>query len=130
LPGTVIEPGAYVHAYITEDNSFCDNLSEAIVAAPKIAEKSIEDNGLIIENEQQQAFIKVFPNPNNGQFTIVANGFDNNTLVFIYNALGKVVAKERFETQISIDLSYCTKGLYFVKAINKGKPVVQKVVIR
>jgi hypothetical protein len=130
LPGTVIEPGAYVHAWITTDNTFCDDLPEAIVAAPKIAEKSIEYNEIINENKPQQASIKVFPNPNNGQFNIVAKGFDNNTQVFIYNALGKVVAKERFETQISIDLSYCTKGLYFVKAINKGKPVVQKVVIR
>jgi len=130
LPGTNIQPGAYVHAYITEDNSFCDDIPEAIVASPKIAEKSIEDDDLIIENKPEQASIKVFPNPNNGQFTIVANGFDEGTQVVIYNSLGKIVAKEYFETQTNIDLSGTTKGLYFVKAIDKGKPVVQKMVVK
>ena len=72
----------------------------------------------------------MFPNPNNGQFTIVANGFDEGTQVVIYNSLGKIVAKEYFETQTSIDLTSCTKGLYFVKAIDKGKPVVQKMVVK
>lgn len=130
LPGTVIEPGAYVHAYITTDNSFCDALPEAIVAAPKIEQKSFENDDLIFENEQQQATIKVFPNPNNGQFTIVANGFDENALFIIYNPLGKTIMKDILKKEKFIDFSSYNKGLYIIKTINNNKILTQKILIR
>jgi hypothetical protein len=130
LPGTVIEPGAYVHAYITTDNSFCDALPEAIVAAPKIEQKSFENDDLIFENEQQQATIKVFPNPNNGQFTIVANAFEENALFIIYNPLGRIIMKDILKKEKVIDFSSYKKGLYIIKTINNNKVLTQKILIR
>ncbi|HOO85493.1 MAG TPA: T9SS type A sorting domain-containing protein, partial [Prolixibacteraceae bacterium] len=130
LPGTNIQPGAYMHAWITINNSFCDALPEAIVAAPKVAGKSIEDDNLVSDIRPQQASIKVFPNPNNGQFTIVANGFDDNALFIIYNPMGKTILKDILRKENALDLSSYNKGLYFIKTISNNKVLTQKILIR
>jgi hypothetical protein len=130
LPGTVIEPGAYVHAYITTDGSFCDNLPEAIVAANNTTEKSIELADVPTDELTQEATLKVFPNPSDGRFTIQTTGFEGQSDVVIYNNTGAVV----FETQLSngktLELFNLRKGIYIVKAVNSKNVLSQRMIIR
>jgi hypothetical protein len=43
------------------------------------------------EPDSSDIAMKVFPNPNNGQFTITFDNFDNETKVFVYNTFGQKV---------------------------------------
>ncbi|HPR62342.1 MAG TPA: leucine-rich repeat protein, partial [Prolixibacteraceae bacterium] len=92
LPGFHAQAGSYVSAYITTTGSFCDDLPEAIMAAPPVTEKSLElvetDTAPIDFVEQSMV---VYPNPNNGQFTIAFTKFEGASQVFLFNAMGQKV---------------------------------------
>jgi hypothetical protein len=130
LPGTVIEPRAYVHAWITTNNSFCDALLEAIVAANNATEKSVEFAAITTDGQFREATLKVFPNPSNGRFTIQTYGFGTQSNVVIYNSLGALV----FNTQIcgtkTLELYNLQKGIYIVKTTNNETTRAQRITIQ
>lgn len=130
LPGTVIEPGAYVHAYITTDGSFCDDLPEAVMAAPNALEKSVESEDISTIELFQKAILKVYPNPSNGRFTVQTSGFEDQNNVFIYNNLGALVYKTRMAGEASLELFDLKKGLYIVKIINNKTALSQRIIIQ
>jgi len=70
--------------------------------------------------------IQVYPNPNNGIFTIHFNG--NNTQgIFLYDMMSKVVLSiENPKNQENIDISNYANGMYVVKVIkDKGVETFQ-----
>jgi hypothetical protein len=71
------------------------------------------------------AAVKVYPNPNNGQFTIEGNG---NTEIQITNELGQVirVLKLLEANNYSVNIDNLPAGLYFVT----GNQVKTKVVVQ
>jgi hypothetical protein len=81
--------------------------------------------------------VKVFPNPNNGKFTIQESGARNqNSVVEIYNMLGeKVFSKSllHLTTEYSLDLSSQSAGIYLYRILTEignlaaeGKLIIQK----
>ena len=133
LPGTKISPGAYLHAYITSTGEFCESIAhESIVSNnnEKIKAQQIKPNNRNDNNLSETPSLSVFPNPNNGQFTIVANGFDDNTKFIIYNPMGKTILKDILRKENALDLSSYNKGLYFIKTISNNKVLTQKILIR
>lgn len=75
-----------------------------------------------------QAFnMEVYPNPNNGQFTIKLN---QSAKVEIISAVGHVVYSSQLIGKEMIDLSSQAEGVYFVKVETKTESKVQKVVVR
>lgn len=66
---------------------------------------------------------KVYPNPNNGIFSIMVNGNSSTLDLLVFNIIGEKV----FELQIlgdhgaKIDLSSLQKGLYLVQIIDKNR---------
>lgn len=74
---------------------------------------------------------KLFPNPNNGNFTILRNK-DNTANIVIYDLLGKAIyAKENeLKKEIQIDLTDLTKGIYFVSIISENDRIVKRLVIQ
>ena len=79
-------------------------------------------------DEEVKQIVKIFPNPNNGEFTIVnANEFNSITIV---NSLGQIVESisNNSKVNVSVDLKG-RKGVYFVKLSNsKGESVTRKVI--
>jgi len=81
-----------------------------------------------LKDELVESGIRVFPNPNNGKFTIELN---DTYKLEIYNILGTLVfQKNRSELSEKIDLCIFSKGIYFVNISNsKTKTVTKKLII-
>jgi Leucine-rich repeat (LRR) protein len=131
LPGAYIHSGSYLRASITSDSSFCDALPrivEALVETEKSKEET--DYQKDIDKTLKMQSLKVFPNPNNGNFNIELIGFTNSTEYVICNYLGSIIYKGRLEAEkTAIGFSKFPKGLYFLKTINTQKPLIQKLLI-
>ena len=71
--------------------------------------------------------INVYPNPNNGSFTINIKDIENATIE-IYNISGQLILKEALLESITpINLKENPKGIYFVKVETDNKAIVKKI---
>jgi len=74
----------------------------------------------------------LLPNPTESkQFTIKLQGLDGVSDVVIFNAVGGIA--KYFQTsasQIKVDLSSFSQGLYFVKVTNGGKGISKKLIVK
>lgn len=75
---------------------------------------------------------EVYPNPNNGLFTITKSDNCNECLITIFDAQGKEI--KRFTSdetgQINVDLTEEAKGIYFVSITNQGKTESKKILVK
>ena len=134
LPGFHAQEGSFVDAHITTTGSFCDDLPAPIMAAEPVVEKSATEP-IADENENQpsslSASMKVYPNPNNGLFTVTFDNFDNETKVFVYNTFGqKVYQASTWEKFTVVELQHVRRGIYFVKAVNNQRHYEQKIIVQ
>ncbi|HKM92113.1 MAG TPA: T9SS type A sorting domain-containing protein, partial [Prolixibacteraceae bacterium] len=134
LPGFHAQSGSFMNASITLNNSFCDSripISSPIVTQPE--KKNLKNERIIKEQTilKAEKSIKVYPNPNNGNFTIELTNFDSNADVYVYNMLGAMVYKSSIENQsnLNINLPEINKGLYFVKVIGENEQFTKKIVV-
>ena len=81
----------------------------------------------------ENANVKLYPNPNNGEFVISIQGMGNANIT-ILNSIGSIVY---FENDIAtenhtmnIDLSHQAEGIYFVRVQNDKQTIVEKVILR
>ncbi len=74
----------------------------------------VTGNNPIIKTNNSPA--RIFPNPNNGIFTLQL-GETNSGLVTITDMLGKVVYKKQVKNKEGIDLSNQPKGIYFISLV-------------
>ena len=68
----------------------------------------------------------VYPNPNNGSFTIHANGESNYQL---FNSIGQLVLSGSFTNETQIQAEGLSKGMYFLHLNNKARSKVEKLII-
>ena len=86
-----------------------------------------------IENSHE---LQIFPNPNNGEFTLhAANLSDNNSMIEVSNIVGQVVYREDVKTPSTslikvLNIGDLGKGMYFVKLINNNEESVMRVIVR
>jgi hypothetical protein len=84
-------------------------------------------------NEQvNNTSIVVYPNPNNGQFTVVINQMNGEGVLEITNALGQLISSENIAPvngviTKEINLSAYSNGMYFVRFITNATTTVEKV---
>ncbi len=77
-----------------------------------------------IDETKHKFSLKLYPNPNQGQFTLELTSLDQESkYVTIYNSLGEVVYNESTSNKsISIDLQQKPSGVYFLSVQNnQGK---------
>jgi parallel beta-helix repeat protein len=132
LPGFHAESGSNVHASITTTGSFCDGRSSSIVLNPQ-SDKSIEevllpDKQAIVPGEK---LVKVYPNPNKGEFTIEFANIENGASVSIYNLLGVKVYQSTAMNQTSSKISMpgIKRGVYFVKVTDRNEQFTKKMIV-
>lgn len=68
--------------------------------------------------------ISLFPNPNNGKFTLIIESTLHQKLNSnLYNAIGQLVLSKEVETntQIEFDLSNNAKGIYYLRLVSETK---------
>lgn len=77
-----------------------------------------------INEETNPNTISIYPNPNNGTFSISFSSQIKNAILEVYNCLGTLVFKqENINQENSVELSNQANGLYFVKVMCENKIV-------
>jgi PKD repeat protein len=79
--------------------------------------------------------ISVYPNPNNGIFTVeFANVPEDNVTIKVLNTLGTMIYKENLiiegDFSRTLDLSNFDKGMYFLVLENYQGNTVNRIIIR
>ncbi|WP_396600658.1 BNR-4 repeat-containing protein [Algibacter sp. R77976] len=107
-----------VDEYLNKTANITDARSKWKVELASNAPLSIADNNFASNS------IKVYPNPADGNFTILLDGLQNADVV-IYNMLGKAVYKNKINSnRIEIEnKNRFTPGLYLIKVIGDNKYV-------
>jgi len=126
LPGTVVQPGGSLHAFISKEE-FCG----IPVAEP------LDDIITAIQSpdaERKGDFFKVFPNPTTGEFTIqlTESTGAENVRIEIYSMMGNMVIAEEFtrETEYSMSLSGQQPGMYFVRVYIGDRVGIERIIKR
>ena len=109
-PGSLVIIDANAHG--------CNNPEEVKTACTSAI---IEESG---RNE-----ISIIPNPANDKITILLPVSKNNYHISIYNEKGDIVIKTKLQSQeTQIDISFLSKGVYFVKLHDKTSNLTGKFV--
>jgi len=84
------------------------------------------EKSITTQNEMQ-----IFPNPNNGAFTLLLNNNLFIESITIVNQLGQVINRQTINSEtINISNSFqLEKGIYFVKLKTKGEEIVKKITV-
>jgi hypothetical protein len=135
---------------INPDNDFTDGALVSVQLSPGIFADLSNNNYTGITNDtawnftvasvstgiatidSQNKFI-VYPNPNNGSFTIdLSQMTDPATEISISNYLGQIIEnrKEKFSSNINIDLSAEKKGIYFLELKTNQQILKKKIILQ
>jgi hypothetical protein len=80
--------------------------------------------------EKLDQIIGIYPNPNNGIFTIKTRNV-NDAELFVYAVSGKEIYHHRITGNlIAVDLGKQSKGIYFVKIVSKNGVYNSKIIIK
>ncbi|SEP79960.1 T9SS type A sorting domain-containing protein [Flavobacterium urocaniciphilum] len=91
---------------------------------------SIQNNSVLSEEEFNvtTSFIKLFPNPSNGEFSINISEDLRGSNVSIYNLIGQKVMS--FEMNDLITNTNLNSGIYIISIIKEGKKFTEKIIIK
>ena len=109
------------HYYVCQNHVALEGMKGTIIVQNPTG---ITDNS-VLEN------IRIYPNPSNGILKLEYNGtqFDKDCGLEIYNVKGEKIYQSVALNPISeIDLSYQSRGIYFVK-IHKGQAVLTRKIL-
>ena len=73
-------------------------------------------------------YLSVFPNPNKGTSSIIAEGFNNSELI-IYDIAGRILLRQLFNSKAILNINYLNNGIYIIEVKNKnGRSLKGKVI--
>lgn len=85
-------------------------------------------------HEDPQVMVKIYPNPNDGRFTIDMDRLDGSPLrIEVYNIIGKIIYNKEFSSKIlrkTIQLDRPEPGIYFIKISGNGVQSIEKIIVR
>ncbi len=123
LPGTTVHNGGYLHGYISP-GTYCP--APAMPAVVEGTGETTSSKGIA------PAYFSIFPNPTNGNFTLVQKGdkLYGNVKVEVYTMRGDKVMTETMvgEKQHDFGFSEMPTGIYFVKVVADGYVETMKLV--
>jgi hypothetical protein len=127
LPGFKANPGTSDNQYLF---AFIHGCGPGSSSSPYLFRSGPEaENELKAAMESLNDF-ELFPNPNNGSFTLQFNG-DGEKEIEVLDIMGRKV--KEFETEgleLQINLTDLKKGIYFVKVQTENKKMTKKVVVQ
>lgn len=104
-----------------------------IISFPTFGAFLLRKSGHIPTNTNKNSatkIISILPNPSNGKFTI--SNIENIHEVFFFNVLGELkykIINPTYQTSINIDLTFLSKGIYFLQTKNGNDLHIDKVII-
>jgi len=116
LPGFHAMEGSSVYASITTTSQYC--FSSAGVAAMPIEKSTASQNSKSqLPNSTTEFDFTLYPNPNNGRFTIDTKNSEGKAEIMIFNHTGKLIYQHNYidSTPIEITLQGISPGLYVVR---------------
>jgi len=121
---TYANPGTYDVILVVTNP--CD--SDTITFTVTVTISGIDETKLVSER------INIYPNPNEGIFTISFTGFENEKVQFtILDLQGRTVVNEQLtvnsEFNKEIDLSRLPKGMYFLRVNTTDKVFTKKILV-
>ncbi|MBK6833970.1 MAG: T9SS type A sorting domain-containing protein [Bacteroidetes bacterium] len=91
----------------------------------------ISVNSIGLTNTSFSSSIKVFPNPNNGNFTIDLGSIEESVSVKITDVLGKQISVENFSRSKNLNINLNEPaGVYFVTITNKDNKFARIKVVK
>jgi hypothetical protein len=112
LPGTTVEPGGYLHGYITTANQYC-----VPVLAPAVTSTTGSDESPLMPVNISS--FRVYPNPTTGAFTLDLAGDEKTgaARVDIFGMTGNLVLRTEFPAfgKHAMSLAGTAPGLYFIR---------------
>jgi hypothetical protein len=132
LPEFQALSGSNMNASITTDSSFCNvALGTSIVTQPLEKSGKKETTYEVQSILPGKKTVKVYPNPNNGYFTLELTNFESGATFCIFNLLGERIYQTTKinPTSSKIDLSGIKRGIYFVKVVDKQEQFAIKMVV-
>lgn len=131
MPGFHAQSGSQMNAYITQTGVYCSSLFSS--PPPPAKEKSIAivDEENVTKELVLEKTIKVYPNPNNGKFTLQLSNFEGVSNVTISNTLGAVIYRSIIQnTGIKqLEFNSIRKGMYIVTVTNGEIIKTNKIII-
>jgi hypothetical protein len=131
LPGFHAVAGSYTNAFITTTGIFCEPQYSGIeLVSPDFKSLELEENIESFKGIENEKSVKIYPNPNNGHFTLELNNFDKPVDLYIMNMQGKVIyfSKEIEQSISSFDLSLHQNGIYFIRITKGIETYVRKII--
>ena len=125
LPGTLVNPGGYLHGYITTTGQYCMSLSHSIVAT----EAGVNELPFTDSNPG----MKIYPNPTTGKFTLELTGIGRTekVRVDVYGMEGNnVLSAEMTGMKGDFSLSDKPSGVYLVHVITHDGSVTSRMIKR
>ena len=85
------------------------------------------------DNFEKNNSFSVYPNPNNGDFTILFSEYLSNFSVDVVDQSGRVVFQNKYDNQFDleqkINLNNIASGIYFVKVSSSSGSMVKKIIL-
>ncbi len=103
-------------------NTYCCSVTDMHGCADSVC-IIVENDAGVANIASGNAKISVYPNPNNGQFTIASSAVNGTSLVEIYNVLGEKVCTTNLNSNnggtSTINISSQPNGIYLYRVISK-----------
>jgi hypothetical protein len=120
-----LSPGTYTITYTYTDINGCTNqASDLVVVDPCVG----------IEEQTAISTVTLFPNPNNGMFTLTMKGADYSEMsIEVLTVQGQILWSDmasnvQGDVNRQLDLTNYANGIYYVRVVADGKTFIQKVV--
>jgi hypothetical protein len=125
-PGTKVNPGGYVHAYIsTGPSDYCNSPREVAVTP----ENETVTGSVALENGLK---VKIWPNPTPGNFTLEVTGMTDQSPVdmTIYDMQGRKILTGKLVNEYRHDFSIAnqTVGIYNVRVFTGNNSATAKII--
>ncbi len=144
-PGNTIPPGVTISSELTltsscsglispmsssEINSFC-NSSKYYKASRENARVEEKEGTGNFEKQEANNSVAVFPNANNGIFSISLSSDLVGSKILMYNLQGRLIYEKLADSnQFKIDMGGNLKGVYILKVVGKTERHIKKVIVR
>ncbi len=92
-----------------------------------------EGESIQIEEQEQKVTYILYPNPNNGQFTLKVDGkLENELTIEVYDIMGKLVFFKEHIVNVStlINLTENKSGMYLVRIVDGDLITTKKVILK
>ncbi len=124
--GTTVQPGGYLHAYITTNGNYCG-------AVPgMVATTAGENEQQGIEFSANGRWVRIYPNPTSDKVIVELepNGMPSGASVSIYNMQGERLMTRSFGSGSKFEFSLNGKpvGCYLFHVVSGGKSEIAKVI--